>query len=372
MQAVCKLTQWQAQGTQCPHDMEARAPCASSCDVLASLQGNRLTATEQLGALTSLRKLHLDANCITVLDSLERLTNLDELHVCRQRLQPGQQLQFNPGTLQALAPRLRTLACSSRGLTSLASLAVLNALESVDAADNCLQDGGDVVAAVQQWPRLRSLDVRCPGLLATKSRYEDEVSTQLAAPSYGCQLPPNCLTYPTVLHAPAGALQVWISQQLWCCTHHNQCVQIIVIADHLGQLNGKPVRAQTREFLLQLTIKKLKHQPHASDADAGSTDDATSLHAGRHTQTGRAHGSKVDLTKQNPMNNAGFGRFPPQPTFTKRAAASPGADKVKQTDDLQEDQLCISGLSRQQGAVSALSSANGVGIKHMDSASRVT
>ncbi|XP_076441267.1 protein phosphatase 1 regulatory subunit 42-like [Babylonia areolata] len=161
------------------------------------LQNNRITKISNLSALTKLSKLYLGGNHITVIEGLENLAQLQELHIENQQLPPGEQLLFDPRSLQALSNHLEVLNISSNSLDSLNDLEMLRNLTQLFAADNQLGDIQELSRQLMSWPRLWRLELT-GNPLCQQAKYKD---------------------------------------------------RIIVVCRQLGMLDGKEIKDTTRQFL---------------------------------------------------------------------------------------------------------------------------
>ncbi|KAK7865549.1 hypothetical protein R5R35_010091 [Gryllus longicercus] len=126
------------------------------------LQNNKISKIENLEKLKNLCKLYLGFNEISVVEGLEAQENLEELHLEKQRLAEGEELHFDPRSMDTLAGCLRVLDVSGDGLRTLAGAKRLRALERLRAAGNPLQASEALAATMDAgaWPCLRELDVR--------------------------------------------------------------------------------------------------------------------------------------------------------------------------------------------------------------------
>ncbi|KAL8572246.1 hypothetical protein ACOMHN_022483 [Nucella lapillus] len=138
------------------------------------LQNNHITKITNLSALTKLSKLYLGGNCLTVVEGLEQLEQLQELHVENQHLPPGEQLLFDPRSLQALSGHLEVLNVSGNNLESLSDLHDLRGLTQLFAADNQLTDMQELSLLLAAWSRLWRLDL-VGNPLCHKPKYKDRI-----------------------------------------------------------------------------------------------------------------------------------------------------------------------------------------------------
>ncbi|CAF0737399.1 unnamed protein product [Didymodactylos carnosus] len=162
------------------------------------LQNNRLQKLENLDSCLKLQKLYLGGNQLRVLEGLNNCISLTELYVENQHLPEGEKLVFEPRTILALAKVLQILNVSGNNLDSLIELSVLEHLEELTASNNNLQNLRELVHLLSIWPTIKRLDTnRNP--LCTKARYRE---------------------------------------------------RLIVVSTTLEVLDGKPIPANSRQFLL--------------------------------------------------------------------------------------------------------------------------
>lgn len=124
------------------------------------LQHNQICRVgPSLTQLRCLNKLYLDNNCLGSLAPLAPLApTLVELHVSSQRPADGSSLDLAPQTLELMLS-LRVLACASNRVTSVAPLAGLRSLETVDLSKNELASLQSIAPLLTAAP-LRELDLR--------------------------------------------------------------------------------------------------------------------------------------------------------------------------------------------------------------------
>lgn len=116
------------------------------------LQNNQIRAIPQL-PMPSLTKLYLDENEITLVSGLEDCTKLEELHVASQRLPPMSYLEFDMGSLEAIARTLQVLEISGNLIQRLRPFVILGNLRKVFASDNDVSDLAEI-EAICALPRL--------------------------------------------------------------------------------------------------------------------------------------------------------------------------------------------------------------------------
>ncbi|XP_025109809.1 protein phosphatase 1 regulatory subunit 42-like isoform X2 [Pomacea canaliculata] len=138
------------------------------------LQNNLISKIENLSALTKLSKLYLGGNCITVVEGLEKLQQLQELHVENQQLPAGEQLLFDPRSLNAVSKSLEVLNVSGNKLESLRDLEVLQGLTQLYASDNLLNDIKELSQLLPFWTKLWRLEL-VGNPLCHKSKYKDKI-----------------------------------------------------------------------------------------------------------------------------------------------------------------------------------------------------
>lgn len=138
------------------------------------LQNNNIVKISNLSALNKLSKLYLGGNHITVIEGLENLAQLQELHVENQRLPDGEQLLFDPRSLQAVAGHLEVLNISGNNLESLNDLEILGSLTQLFASDNNLSDIYELSKQLTSWPRLCRLELT-GNPLCQQAKYKDRI-----------------------------------------------------------------------------------------------------------------------------------------------------------------------------------------------------
>mmetsp|Transcript_36974 Transcript_36974/g.93251 ORF Transcript_36974/g.93251 Transcript_36974/m.93251 type:complete len:394 (-) Transcript_36974:157-1338(-) len=172
------------------------------------LQDNHISHITGLGALTNLQKLYLAGNQIRCVSGLRGLLNLEELHISNQRLQPGEAMEFDGGSVAEVAPTLRVLSAINCALTdsSLPVLSQLGELRRLQLGENRLQSMDALEEVLRGMPRLMSLELQG-----------------------------NPLT-----------------------RHPKYREQVVVMSDSLQSLDDEPILPQQRENLMRLQIKKMK------------------------------------------------------------------------------------------------------------------
>ncbi|KAI8786946.1 protein phosphatase 1 regulatory subunit 42 isoform X1 [Biomphalaria glabrata] len=151
-------------------------PCLANSSGLTHLylQNNNISIIEHLSSLQHLQKLFIGGNTITVVEGLEKLDKLQELHIENQRLPIGEQLLFDPRTLQALGTNLQVLNVSGNHLTSLSDLKQLPNLTHLMAAENELNDMKELTQLLVLWTFLTKLDLS-GNPLCQRTKYKDRV-----------------------------------------------------------------------------------------------------------------------------------------------------------------------------------------------------
>jgi len=139
------------------------------------LQNNNIHRIENLVVLKRLNKLFLAGNEIYRVEGLIGLTQLEELYVENQRLLIGDQLTFEPESIQAVANTLQVLDVSGNSLTSLSYLEPLSQLAQLNASNNKLANITELVHLLgASWRKLRRLDLTLNPLTRLR-RYRDRV-----------------------------------------------------------------------------------------------------------------------------------------------------------------------------------------------------
>ncbi|XP_059177590.1 protein phosphatase 1 regulatory subunit 42-like isoform X2 [Physella acuta] len=153
-----------------------RVPCLNSNSAITHLylQNNNISLIENLNTLPQLQKLYLGGNTITVLEGLDKLKKLQELHVEHQRLPAGEQLLFDPRTLNALSGCLQVLNVSGNHLTGINDLSQLCHLNSLIAADNLLNDMKELAQLLATWTSLTRLDLT-GNPICQQTKYKDRI-----------------------------------------------------------------------------------------------------------------------------------------------------------------------------------------------------
>mmetsp|Transcript_156846 Transcript_156846/g.277021 ORF Transcript_156846/g.277021 Transcript_156846/m.277021 type:complete len:384 (-) Transcript_156846:273-1424(-) len=139
------------------------------------LQNNRLTSLVGLEGLTNLKKLHAGNNAILKIDGLAGCHSLEELHVPNQRLPADFALQFCPETIVSLASSLLVLNAASNYIQDAVCLEPLHNLQTLDLADNELQQMQNVSALLAGAPGLVRLQLRGNRLAIQERRYRHTV-----------------------------------------------------------------------------------------------------------------------------------------------------------------------------------------------------
>lgn len=116
------------------------------------LQNNNIAFIPQL-PMPSLTKLYLDENEIAMVSGLEECTKLEELHVAKQRVPLYSSLEFDMGSLEAIARTLQVLEISGNGIQRLRPFVILVNLRKIFASDNKVSDLQEI-EAITALPRL--------------------------------------------------------------------------------------------------------------------------------------------------------------------------------------------------------------------------
>jgi Leucine-rich repeat (LRR) protein len=124
------------------------------------MQNNLISSVNagELAAMSRLKKLYLNNNCLASLAPLAPLVGLVELHANAQRLPPGQAFDIAPQVLETMRS-LRVLALANNGLHTTEGLAACKSLETVDLAKNGLDSLAAVAPLLNASP-LKELDLR--------------------------------------------------------------------------------------------------------------------------------------------------------------------------------------------------------------------
>ena len=134
------------------------------------LQNNVISSIPAL-ELSYLTKLYLDDNCIQYVSGLEACVKLEELHLINQKLPSFKSIEFDPVTIDALAPTLQVLAISGNSVTSLGLIARLTNLRKFYANNNMITDLFDIelIVSLQQIEEATFIGNPC----ATTKKYRD-------------------------------------------------------------------------------------------------------------------------------------------------------------------------------------------------------
>ncbi|NXM72219.1 PPR42 phosphatase, partial [Serilophus lunatus] len=141
------------------------------------LQNNRISTVENLSSLKKLEKLYLGGNYITVVEGLDKIGELRELHIESQHLPLGEKLLFDPVSLRSLAKSLSVLNISNNNIDELEELRVLENLSYLNAVDNRLQHVEDLKVVLNNWTKLRRMDLRGNPVCQTP-KYRDRIIVQ--------------------------------------------------------------------------------------------------------------------------------------------------------------------------------------------------
>ncbi|XP_072307454.1 protein phosphatase 1 regulatory subunit 42 [Eucyclogobius newberryi] len=139
------------------------------------MQNNNLTRIDHLSNLKKLTQLYLGGNQIAVVEGLNELTELKELHLENQRLAPGEKLLLDPMTLRALARSLCVLNISNNNIDDLRDLAVLNTLQNFSATDNRLDNIVELEEVLSKWPYLVHMNLS-GNPVCKKHKYRDRLT----------------------------------------------------------------------------------------------------------------------------------------------------------------------------------------------------
>ncbi|CAM9296378.1 unnamed protein product [Ectocarpus fasciculatus] len=144
--------------------------CVESLKGLEKLQqieqlfadNNLLTTIQGTLSCRRLQKLHLSGNSISKLCGLETANCLEELHVARQRLQKGQRFTIEQASIDGIKDSLVVLDASGNdmGSTEIEGVLHLYRLETLNLAENDIQEMAQVVDLVSSLEVLRDLDLR--------------------------------------------------------------------------------------------------------------------------------------------------------------------------------------------------------------------
>lgn len=103
------------------------------------LQNNNISRIKGLDTLKNLKKLYLGYNKISVIEKIDKLSELEELHIERQELN-GENLCFDPRTIEQLSNSLSLLNISNNNLSSIRDLTPLRLLKILKASGNNISD----------------------------------------------------------------------------------------------------------------------------------------------------------------------------------------------------------------------------------------
>ncbi|CAM9284184.1 unnamed protein product [Hapterophycus canaliculatus] len=123
---------------------------------------NLLTTIKGALSCRRLKKLHLNGNNILLLCGLESARCLEELHVAKQRLPRGQRFTLEQASVDGIKDSLVFLDASGNGMggTEMEPLLSLHRLETLNLADNDVQEMAQVVDLVSSLELLREIDFR--------------------------------------------------------------------------------------------------------------------------------------------------------------------------------------------------------------------
>ncbi|KAI8817363.1 uncharacterized protein EV422DRAFT_541540 [Fimicolochytrium jonesii] len=125
------------------------------------LQNNQIEEIEGLdGGLHALRILHLHGNSIQYIRGLHNLPSLEHLKLDRQRLSPGQSLEFSQDEFSVpLAASLKRLSLEGNKINDIGPIVTLRGLEELDLSDNRIDDAESVEWMVASLPHLHTLSL---------------------------------------------------------------------------------------------------------------------------------------------------------------------------------------------------------------------
>ena len=129
---------------------------------------------ENINCLTSLKKLYLGYNEISVVEGLEGMKNLSELHLENQRLPQGETLFFDPRTISHLNQSLKILNLANNNIDSVSPLENLTALTKLIIDGNKLKNVKDFTETIYCWPFLEELNCD-DNPMVNDRKYFDEI-----------------------------------------------------------------------------------------------------------------------------------------------------------------------------------------------------
>lgn len=212
--------------------------------------------------LCALQKLYLQGNCLAALDHLTAATRLEELHVSDQHLQhcqhqPRQQKQQKHGTSSSCSQSIDEATSTAAAVAVAAGTteADQQAVMQTGSPDGLQLDAASLQAMSGSLKVLAAANcgIRDPGPLAVLKRLQT------------LDLSGNNISKLEALQPVLRALQ----QLRVLDIRHNPCVLhelkyrdyiILLAADTLKTLDGDPVQAAHRAFLLGLHLNKLPAQ----------------------------------------------------------------------------------------------------------------
>ncbi|KAJ3053221.1 hypothetical protein HK097_004773 [Rhizophlyctis rosea] len=128
------------------------------------LQNNSIEEISGLDCgLNRLELLHLGGNKISRVAGLEHLPSLRQLHLDKQKLDPGVSVELDASTMERLAPTLTDLTLSENTLASIAPLTSLTELERLDLGNTNVINVDEMSTLVLCCPKLTSFNIAgCP------------------------------------------------------------------------------------------------------------------------------------------------------------------------------------------------------------------
>ncbi|XKL61925.1 hypothetical protein PGB90_001758 [Kerria lacca] len=139
------------------------------------LQWNRISSIDSLNNLSNLTNIYLGYNSIEILKGLKGMPQLKVLHIQRQKLLPNNvNLTFDPETISELSKSLLEINVSDNNIKSINELRSLHNVIHVNVSDNLINNLNDVCNTIQQWKKLKKLEIKRNPLEKNK-KYECEI-----------------------------------------------------------------------------------------------------------------------------------------------------------------------------------------------------